>query len=78
MHGIPRTIVSDRGPQFVNRLWEHLHNQLGTKLIQSFAYHPQTAGQTERVNHILDDMLRAYVISSKGSWEKWLPLAEFS
>ena len=47
-------------------------------MIHSSAYHPQTAGQTKRVNQILEDMLRACVISSKGSWEKWLPLAEFS
>ena len=51
-------------------------------LVQSWfaisAYHPQTSGQTERVNQILEDMLRACVISSKGAWEKWLPLAEFS
>ena len=47
-------------------------------MIHSFAYHPQIAGQTERVNQILEDMLRACVISSMGSWEKWLPLAEFS
>ena len=51
---------------------------MGTKLIRSLAYHPQTSGQTERVNQILEDMLRACIISSKGSWEKWLPLAEFS
>ena len=51
---------------------------LGTNLVRSSAYHPQTSGQTERVNQILEDMLRACVISSKGSWEKWLPLAEFS
>ena len=51
---------------------------LGTNLVRSFAYHPQTLGQTERVNQILEDMLRACVISSKGSWDKWLPLAEFS
>jgi len=51
---------------------------MGTKLIRSSAYHPQTSGQTERVNQILEDMLRACIISSKGSWEKWLPLAEFS
>jgi hypothetical protein len=44
----------------------------------SSAYHPQTSGQTERVNQILEDILRACVISSKGSWKKWLPLAEFS
>ena len=47
-------------------------------MIRSSAYHPQTVGQTERVNQILEDMLRACVISSKGSWEDWLPLAEFS
>ena len=57
---------------------EHLHQALGTKLIKSSAYHPQTSGQTERVNQILEDLLRACVISSKGSWEKWLPLAEIS
>ena len=55
------------------RLWS-----LETKLIRSLAYHPQTSRQTERVNQILEDMLRACVISSKGSWEKWLPLANFS
>ena len=47
-------------------------------MIHSSAYHPQIAGQTERVNPILEDMLRACVISSMGSWEKWLPLAKFS
>jgi hypothetical protein len=46
--------------------------------VRSSAYHPQTSGQTKRVNQILEDMLRACVISSKGSWEKWLPLAELS
>ena len=47
-------------------------------MIRSFAYHPQTACQTERVNQILEDILRACVISSKGSWKDWLPLVEFS
>ena len=55
-----------------------MHQSLETKLIRSLAYHPQTSGQTERVNQIVEDMLRACVISSKGSWEKWLPLDEFS
>ena len=78
LHGVPRTIVSDRGPQFTTRFWEHLHKMIGTNLVRSSAYHPQTSGQTEQVNQILEDMLRACVISSKGSWDKWLPLAEFS
>ena len=47
LHGVPRTIVSDRGPQFTARFWEHLHGLLGTKLVRSSAYHPQTNGQTE-------------------------------
>ena len=55
-----------------------MHQALGTKLIRSSTYHPQTSGQTERVNQILEDLLGACVISSKGSWEKWLTLAEFS
>ena len=78
LHGVPKSIVSDRGPQLVNHFWEHLHKYLGTTLIRSSTYHPQTAGQTKRVNQILEDMLRACVISSKGSWEDWLPLVEFS
>jgi transposase InsO family protein len=58
LHGLPRTIVSDRGAQFVARFWEQLQESLGTKLIRSSAYHPQTDGQIERVNQILEDMLR--------------------
>jgi hypothetical protein len=50
LHGISKTIVSDRGPQFVSKFWEELHKSLGTKLIHSSAYHPQTSGQTKRVN----------------------------
>jgi hypothetical protein len=57
---------------------EQLQKGLGTKLVHSSAYHPQTLGQTERLNQILEDMLRSCVLSSKGSWAPWLPLAEFS
>jgi hypothetical protein len=59
---IPKTIVSDRGPQFVSKFWSELHKFLGTKLLHSSAYHPQTSGQTERVNQILEDMLWACVL----------------
>jgi transposase InsO family protein len=44
LHGVPKTIVSDRGPQFVSKFWEELHRSLGTKLLHSSAYHPQTSG----------------------------------
>ena len=67
LHGVPKSIVSDRGPQFTARFWECLHQNLGTHLIRSSAYHPQTSGQTEHVNQILEDMLRACLISCKGS-----------
>ena len=63
LHGIPKTIISDRGSQFIARFWEQLHTCLGTRLIHSSAYHPQTDGQTERINQILEDMLRACVLS---------------
>jgi transposase InsO family protein len=78
LHGIPKTIISDRGAQFIARFWEQLQDALGTKLIRSSAYHPQTDGQTERVNQILEDMLRACVLQYGKNWDKCLSLAEFS
>jgi hypothetical protein len=71
-------IIFDRGSQFVARLWEQPHASLGTHLIHSSAYHPQTDGQTERVDQILEDMLRACVLEHQGSWVKNLPWVEFS
>ena len=71
-------IISDHGTQFVARFWEQLQTALGTQLIRSSAYHPQTDGQTERVNQILEDILRACVIHYDKNWDKCLPLAEFS
>jgi transposase InsO family protein len=78
LYGVPKMIISDRGAQFIARFWEHLQASLGTKLIRSSAYHPRTNGQTERVNQILEDMLRACVIHYDKSWDKCLPLVEFS
>jgi hypothetical protein len=78
LHGVPKTILSDRGPQFVSKFWEELHKSLGTKLLHSSAYHPQTSGQTERVNQILEDMLRACVLEFPQKWDDCLPLEEFS
>jgi hypothetical protein len=70
--------VSDQGSQFVARFWEQLHASLRTHLIYSSAYHPQTDDQTEWVNQILEDMLRVCMMEHQGSWDKNLPLAEFS
>jgi hypothetical protein len=78
LHVVLKTIISYRGLQFVTRFWEQLHAFLGTRLIHSSAYHPQTDGQTKQVNQILEDMLRAYVLEYQGSWDQNLPWAEFS
>jgi hypothetical protein len=78
LHGVPKKIISDRGSQFTSRFWEQLHDSLDTKLRFSTAYHPQTDGQTERTNQVLEDMLRAYAIQYGTSWDKCLPYAEFS
>jgi hypothetical protein len=67
LHGVPKTIISDRGSQFVAHFWEQLHTSLGTRLIHSLAYHLQTDGQTKRANQILEDMLRSCVLEHQGS-----------
>jgi hypothetical protein len=59
LHGMLKKIVSDRGTQFTLKFWEMLHETLDTKLRFSSAYHPQTDGHTERVNQILEAILRA-------------------
>jgi transposase InsO family protein len=78
LHGVPKTMVSDRGPQFVSKFWEELHKSLGTKLLHCSTYHPQTSGQTERVNQILEDMLRTCVLEYPQKWDDCLPSAQFS
>ena len=62
LHGVPKKIVSDRETQFTSQFWRKVHESLGTKLNFSSAYHPQTDGQTERTNQILEDMRRACVL----------------
>ena len=70
--------MSDRGSQFTSKFWQKLQEELGTRLNFSIAYHPQTDGQTKRVNQILEDMLRACALDFGGAWDKNLPYAEFS
>ena len=78
LHGIPKSNVSDRDPLFSSRFWQSLQMALGTELNLSTAYHPQTDGQTERVNRVLEDLLRACIVHFGDSWEDHLPLFEFS
>jgi transposase InsO family protein len=72
LHGVPKKIVSDRGTQFTSHFWLQLHEALGTHLMFSSAYHPQTDGQTEGTNQILEDMLRAYALQDKLHYRKML------
>ena len=78
LHGVPVSIVSDRDPRFTSAFWRGLQKALGTRLDFSTAFHPQTDGQTERLNQILEDMLRACVLDFKESWDSKLHLMEFS
>ena len=78
LHGVPRSIVSDRGTQFTSKFWNQLHQTLGNRLEFSTTFHPQTDGQTERVNQILEDMLRDCALDDGSSWDDNLPYAEFS
>jgi hypothetical protein len=77
-HRVPKKIVSDRGTQFTSKFWERLHETLDTQLCFNSTYHPQTDGQTKRVNQILEDMLRACALQYGRSWDKSLSYAEFS
>jgi hypothetical protein len=78
LHGVPKKIVSDRGTQFTSKFWEKLHESMDTKLNFSSAYHPQTDGQTERINQILEDTLRVCALKDNQSWDKCLLYVEFS
>jgi hypothetical protein len=77
-HGVPDVLVSDRDPKFVSDFWKSLFSLLGTHLNISTAYHPQTDGQTERMNRQLEQVLRHFVNFHHDNWDKLLPLAEFA
>ena len=66
LHGIPKIVITDRDAKFTSRFWMSLFKGMDTKLDFSTTYHPQTDGQTERVNQVLEDMLRLYVMNQPG------------
>jgi len=77
-HGLPDGMISDRGPQFVSNFMRELNRLLGIKTSPSTAYHPQSDGQTERINQDLETFLRMFVNQRQDDWVDWLPIAEFA
>ena len=78
LHGVPVSIVSDRNPRFTTYFWKSFQKAMGTRLMMSTAFHPQTNGQSERTIQVLKDMLRACVLDHQCSREEHLPLVEFA
>ena len=78
LHWLPKAIVSDRDSKFTSSFWKGLFQDLGTQLNFSIAYHPQANGQMERLNQMLEDMLRMYVMDKLSKWEDYLHLVEFA
>lgn len=77
LHGMPQPIVSDRDKIFTSQLWQELFRLSGTELRMSSVYHPQSDGQTERVNQSVEGFLRCFIHSFPSQWSQWLALAEF-
>ena len=77
-HGIPRVVISDRGTQFVSNFMREFFRMLDIQGNPSTAYHPQTDGQTERINQEIEQYLRIYVNHAQDDWVEWTALAEFT
>ena len=73
LHGVPVSITSDRDPRFTTHFWESFQGAMGTRLMISTTFHPQTGGQSERTIQTLENMLRACILDLKGNWEEHLP-----
>lgn len=78
LHGIPRSLVSDRDPLFISRFWQELFHASGTLLHMSSSYHPQSDGQTEVLNRVTKQYLRAFVHHRPSLWGKLLPWVGWS
>jgi len=78
LHGLPESIISDRGPQLMAGLMRELNEMLGIKSKLSMVFYPQTNGQTERVNQELEQYLRMFINHRQKQWPEWLGTAEFA
>ena len=78
LHGLPKNIVSDRDTRFTSRFWASFCDRLGVDRNMSTAFHPETDGQTERCNRVLQDMLRHYINPMHNDWDEHLSAVEFA
>ena len=78
LHGFPECIISDRDTRFTSHFWRALWKLSGTRLAMSTSYHPQTDGQTENVNRVVQDILRAFVSDSRKDWDRHLTAVEIA
>jgi hypothetical protein len=78
LHGLPKQFLHDRGTQFMSRFFTRLCQGLGIQQLPSSAFHPQTDGQTERVNRVLEDTLRHFTNAEQTNWDTLLPMVEFA
>jgi hypothetical protein len=78
LHGIPKTIVFDRDPKFTSNFWKGFFKGFRTNLNFGKTYHPESDGQTKRVNRVIEDILRMYVMDKPSKWEDYLHLVEFA
>jgi len=78
LYGLPKSIISDRGPQFTAELMRELNQMLGIESKMLMAFHPQTDGQMERVNQELEQYLRMFIDHRQEQWPDWLRMAEFA
>lgn len=77
LHGLPSSIVSDRDPKFTSKWWRELHKMLGSRLLMSTSFHPQTDGMTERMNRLIGQMFRAGLRPDQRDWYGKVELTEF-
>jgi len=78
LHGLPESVILDRGPQFAAGMTKELNKMLGIETKLSMAYHPEMDRWTERTNQELEQYLRMYVNYRQNNWAKWLAMAEFA